>query len=442
MDKNLKGKLIIINVSEIIHIVMSKVWIIVAVAVVFGTLGATYAGISARSGVPMYKATAKLYMSGGTASVTASSITLGQAVIPNYMEIVESRPVLESVIANLGLNMTTAELKRCISDTTPSGTNMLWISVVFPDAEWAKRVTDELVIESASYALEIMGCVPPIVYEEASVPTSAYNMVSASFVMYGALGACVGIAVAGGLLLMCYFLNNKFDSPAKVDDRLRVKLRAFIARNDNGEGKPTAAQACEHFIDSLYADGVQAKVLAFSSVTDGECRDEVVKSFANELCNYGKSVLILDLAGDSVDKEGTSLTGYVDFVQGKCGFESMILKEEGCADKVVRGNSKGFIGEMYGDERFDEVIAQFEELYDYVFVNVPALDMHREAMLIAKKVGNVVIVLSALNSKIAKCKKQRELFVEQDVSVLGAVLGDVEVQNNRYFEKTYKLFLQ
>ena len=152
--------------------------------------------------------------------------------------------------------------------------------------------------------------------------------------------------------------------------------------------------------------------------------------------------MILDLAGDSVDKEGTSLTGYVDFVQGKCGFESMILKEEGCADKVVRGNSKGFIGEMYGDERFDEVIAQFEELYDYVFVNVPALDMHREAMLIAKKVGNVVIVLSALNSKIAKCKKQRELFVEQDVSVLGAVLGDVEVQNNRYFEKTYKLFLQ
>ena len=441
MDKNLKGKFIIINVSEIIHVVMKKLWLIIAVGIILGAVGAAYAGMEAKAGVPMYRATTKLYMSGGSASVTASSINLGQAVIPNYMEIVESRPVLETVIANLGLNMTPAELKNCISDATPSGTNMLWISVVFPDAEWAKRVADELVVASASYALEIMGCVPPVVYEEASVPTRAYNSASSSAMLYGAAGFVAGAAMVGGLILVLYFFNNRFDTPAKVEDRLRTKLLAFIAKSKHGEQCPTVGQACKYFVNSLYMSEVTAKVFAFAGVTDEEGRDEVVSSFAEGLTDLGKKVLLLDLVSKEDVAEEEQDLGLSDFVLGECGFEEIVQRSEGSADRILRGKQFGIAGEIYGNYRFDELLSQCQNQYDYVFVNVPSLEKHQEAVMIAKKAKSVVMVLSAQKSSAFKAKKQVNILEEQSIAVVGAVLKDVKVEKNSYFKKTYKMFL-
>jgi len=434
MDDNLKGKLIIINVSEIIHVVLRKVWLILAVGVIFAAVGGAYAGMVAKSNVPMYRTTTKLYMA------STSSYGSGQATIPNYIQMVESRPVLEGVITNLGLNMTYNELLGCISDTTPTGTNMLWLSVAFPDPEWAKRVADELVKVSAAYALEIMGCVPPIVYEEAGVPVRAYNTVYASTMKYAVLGFAGGVILAGCFVLAMYFLKDRFDTPSKVEDRLRTKLRAFTVRNKNNG--LTNEQAFKGFMNSLYSDEINTKVLPFVSDSDKEGRDELVAELAETLSEYERNVLLLDFVKDISDEQvANGKQNLRTYLAGNCYLDDIICSEENI-DVVYGGDNSGIVCEVYAGTQFDTVLSELSEKYDHVLVNVPAMENHMEAAVIVKKVGSAILVLSAKTSSVFKSKKLLKKLEAQSVDVQGAILLDVKIQGKAYYRRTYKMFME
>ena len=114
-----------------------------------------------------------------TSSVPSGpAFSLGQSTMPNYVELMKSRPVLEGVIEKFGLNMSYSELLGCLSTSSISGTAMMTVTIVFPDPEWAKAIVDEVALESSAYALEVMGMSPPTIYEESIVATRPYNQVS------------------------------------------------------------------------------------------------------------------------------------------------------------------------------------------------------------------------------------------------------------------------
>lgn len=428
MDKNLKGNLIIINVSEIIHVLLRWVWLAVLAGGACAAVLGMYAASMAASNVPMYKTTTKLYIT--------------EMSIPDYMEMVESRPVLETVISELGLNMSHSELKGCISDNTPAGTSTLWLSVVFPDPEWAKAVADELVVVSASYALDIMGGAPPVVYEEASVPTRAYNTVYASATKYGVIGFVAGFILVCGLVFVWYFLKNRFDTPSKVEDRLRVKLLAFIARNKKGKEQPDMVRACRHFVSRMHSEGVAAEILSFVSVSDTEGRTELVSGFAECLEEFGKKVVYIDMTSEVIAAEEQSKPGLNDYLSGKCSLEELVSENKDSADKISVGTNVGLVCELYASNEFENLLQELKNKYDYVLINVPAMENHMEAELITKKTEATVIALSSKGSNIFKTKKLVKNLDKQSINVLGAVLTDVKVQKNRYFKKTYKMFLE
>ena len=258
MDNALKiSNLIIIRVDEVIHWVMKRIiWILLA-GVILAAVGGAYA--TTKTSVPMYRTTTKLYVTGvQTAVPSANSFVLGKQVISNYVELMESRPVLEDVINTLGLNMSPSQLASCISQSVPSDTCMLEVTVVFPDAQWAKTVADELIVVSAEYAVEIMGCNPPTVYEEAVVPTAPYNTTAAPIVMYAAIGGVAGVALAGILVLFTYFLNSKFDTPGKASDKLASPVWAVVPKEEKYR-----RNAGEVFVSRLSYEAEDAKVFSF-----------------------------------------------------------------------------------------------------------------------------------------------------------------------------------
>ena len=440
MEKNQKNNVIVVRVAEIIRLVMKKIWLIVLVGALLAAAG--YGVGTMMKAEPMYMTSAKIYVTGVEASTpSAAGLSLGQQVLNNYIEILKSRPVLEEVIEKLSLNMSYKELKNCITYSVPDGTCMIEIAVAFPDPEWAKKVADELVAVSGKRAQEIMGCSIPVVYEEANVPSSPYNLDNSSPIIYGLLGGIAGIGLTGFLILVSYFANTKFSNPYKVTDKLHLKTLGVIP--DSSTKNATYEEAAyQVFCSRMLFEKPDAKVIDFISATDKENKYEFLQKAADSLKKTGKKVILLDTnlsnpkwgAGDKADIGKKGLEVYLN---GQAQIADIVVKKEDvdyiyCGEPVINGV------ELLGGEAFSKLLAQLKQEYDYILVDTAPVSFVPDALCVAEQADAIILVLSGKNSRIRQARELMESLETRELQIDGTLLKDMNIQGGgKYFCKEF-----
>lgn len=435
MEKNPINKIFIIRVSEVIHVVMKKIWVILIAGAVLAVAG--FGVGAATKEQPMYSTTSKLYVTGVDAAVPSSAgLTLGKQVLNSYIEILKSGPVLEQVIENLNLNMSVGQLRNCISVYIPTDTSMLEITVIFPDGEWAKKVADELVVVSAARALEVMGCTAPIVYEEAYVPSAPYNTNNLSMLLFAALGGVAGVGASGFVIVVLYFMNSRFTNPYKVTDRLRVRMLGVVSDTEYQE------MAYQSFISNMQFENPKAKVLSFVSATEKEDKYEFIEKAAESLKKMGKQVVLVDTnvrnpkwgAGNRVEVYQQGLETYL---RGEISLEEIITRRNGiacidCREAVANPT------ELLMKKEFSGLLNQLKNQYDYVLVDTAPLNYVSDAICVAEITDETILVVSGRAGKVAQAKAVLAKLKEHDKEVLGAVLKDAQVlKDEEYFCKEF-----
>jgi len=433
--------IIMIRVDELIHWVMRRIIWIVLAGVLCAGVGGYYASLMKVT--PMYQTTAKLYVTGVQTMVPSSgNFTLGRQVITNYTEIMESRPVMEEVIETLELNMTPQQLKGCISQRVPSDTCILEVSVVFPDPQWAKAVLDEVLVVSAEYALEVMGCTPPVVYEEAVVPEAPYNTFVPPVMKYALIGGAAGVLLAGFLVLVLYFLNGEFHTPGKAEDILSAPVWGVVPKEE--KYKQGARDA---FVSRLSYEAEGAKVLAFVRTTTKEASYEVMRQAFTGLQEVGKKVICVDtnlgnpmwsvLGGD-----GGKAKGLHELVNGKASLSECVKKAAGEPDKLLCGAKAINSGELLKSPAFAELLAQLKEEYDYIFLDVPPVQYGMDAFAVMSASDLNVWAVSAKYTKAYTAKCAKKSMAAKGVATDGLVLADVSVKKGgRFFVKKYGAYV-
>ena len=91
-----------------------------------------------------------------TTLTSLADLQIGSQLTKDYEVIVRSRPILEDVIQNLGLNMSHQDLEKKISINNPTDTRILSISVTDPDPVMAKTIVDEVANASSEYIGDLM----------------------------------------------------------------------------------------------------------------------------------------------------------------------------------------------------------------------------------------------------------------------------------------------
>lgn len=431
------NNIIMIRVDELIHWVRRRmIWIVLA-GVVCAAVGGYYA--SSMKETPMYQTTAKLYVTGVQTMVPSSgNFTLGRQVITNYVEIMESRPVMEEVIDSLELKMSPQQLKNCISQRVPGDTCILEVSISFPDAQWAKVVLDEVLVVSAEYALEVMGCTPPIVYEEATVPTAPYNTFVPPVMKYAVIGGVAGVALVGMLVLILYFLNGKFHTPGKAEDILSIPVWGVLPKEDKYK-----QGARDVFVSRLSYEAEGAKVVSFVRTTAKEASCNVMQQTFEGLQKVGKKVICVDtnlgnpmwsvLGGENADTKGLH-----ELLIGKVNLSESIQKAEGVPDKLLCGTKAINSGELLKSSAFCELLQQLKEEYDYIFLDVPPVQYGMDAFAVMSASDLNVWVLSAKKTKTYMAKSAKKNMTAKNVTVNGLTLIDVSVRSGgHFFKKKY-----
>lgn len=88
--------------------------------------------------------------------VNLTDLQIGTQLTADYQELLLSRPLLESVIDNLDLEMTPSALEGEISVSNTSGTRIMTITVTDADPEQAADIANEVIRQAKIYLPKIM----------------------------------------------------------------------------------------------------------------------------------------------------------------------------------------------------------------------------------------------------------------------------------------------
>ena len=217
-----------IDLLEIFYLLLHKWKLIVLSTVLTGVCGLL---ISLFLVTPQYESTSVLYVLSKSTSITSlADIQMGSSLTNDYVEVVTSRPIIEQVIQNLGLEGETYKsIKDKISTDNPANTRLLKITVRDSNPKIAKAIADELANVSKSFISIKMDQAAPTVTQygyddgEPVTPNTVKNTV---------LGALLGAVLAMAVVIVSFLLNDTIMTTDDIEKKLGMTVLASIPMDE------------------------------------------------------------------------------------------------------------------------------------------------------------------------------------------------------------------
>lgn len=219
-----------IDLLELLKALKRRLWIILAVTILCGGITGAFSKFVL---TPQYTSTAMVYiLSKETTLTSLADLQIGSQLTKDYAVIVTSRPVLEDVIGNLGLDITYKDMKKKITIDNPKDTRILSISAEDPDPKMAKTIVDEIANTASEYISDIMEMVPPKLIESGEIPV---EKTSPSNIKNAALGALIGFVSVCGVVVLEVLMNDTIRTEDDVEKYLGLTVLAMIPEREGEE---------------------------------------------------------------------------------------------------------------------------------------------------------------------------------------------------------------
>ncbi len=233
MDYTYDDDTIEIDLKEIFYALWHRILIILLAGILGGVIAGAYTRYMM---TPVYTSSSMLLVL--TKETTLSSLAdlqIGSQLTNDYSVMTTSRPVLEEVIDNLGLQMDYEELEKMITISNPADTRILEISVEHPSPQMAMQIVNELSEVASEFIGDNMEVVPPKIIEEGIVPT---EKTSPSTMRNTLLGILAGLFISGGIVVLMTVLNDSIKNEDDVEKYLGLSTLASVPdRKDYIGGK-------------------------------------------------------------------------------------------------------------------------------------------------------------------------------------------------------------
>lgn len=213
-----------IDLLEIVQFLLRKAGYILLTAVLFAviSLAVTVLFIS-----PKYTSTTKMYILNrqATDSLTNSDLQSSTYLTKDYMVLIKSRTVIESVIAELGLDMTYEELLGIMDVSTESDTRVVTIDVTYPDPYLARDIANAIRIAGASHIQTVMNTEAVNSVDEANIPTKKSSPSVRKNVLIAGL---LGFVLAAAVFVVIFLLDDKVNTAEDIERYLGLSVLGLM----------------------------------------------------------------------------------------------------------------------------------------------------------------------------------------------------------------------
>lgn len=214
-----------LDLMQIAGVLLSHFWIIVFSGILVGVCALIYTKMTT---TPTYTSSTKMYIlsKGQNASdVTSSDLQLGAVLASDYAQLIKDRTVTESVIAELGLSMSSEALASRITVNMPGAGRIITISVTDTDPYMASKLVTAVRDTAAQHIKEVMNSEAVNVVEEANIPQ---GQTMGNYKKNGMAGVVVGMAIAIGIIMLQYMMNDTIKNSEDVERYLELSVLGSI----------------------------------------------------------------------------------------------------------------------------------------------------------------------------------------------------------------------
>ena len=207
-----------IDLRELFLALKKRIVAILLTTVIFGGVSAL---ITTFAITPKYSSSAQLYVMSKSGISQLTDLTLGTQLTQDYMVIVKTRPVLEQVIKDLGLNLDYKELEKKITVENPTDTRIMEIKVTDSDPKMAQEMTQELAQVTAKTVSEKMDIKAPTIIEKAY---EADEPDSPSLPKNTLIGAVLGFVLASAVVIVQFMMNDTIRKEEDIEKYLDTNV--------------------------------------------------------------------------------------------------------------------------------------------------------------------------------------------------------------------------
>ena len=170
---------------------------------------------------PVYTATAKMYMvSSSTQSVIdLTDLNIGQSLSKDYVELLKTRPIIEDVIEEQGLDYKYNELLSMLNMAIVADTRIIAIRATSEDPEEAMHIANALADKGVKELPKLMETPQPHIAEYAIIPVNPSSPSLSRNVM---IGAMIGMIIMLGIFLIRFIMDDTFKSADDIEREFGV----------------------------------------------------------------------------------------------------------------------------------------------------------------------------------------------------------------------------
>lgn len=422
---------------------------------------------------PKYTATAEVFatyagQSGETQTTNdmSSGANYLNTQITTYPELVKTEAVLQPVIKDLGLDMTTTDLAGVVTATNPPNTFMVDISAEVGDPQQAADIANSVAknladqISSDLYNNSSSSNGSPIkltVVQKAQTPTSQS---SPNIPLYLAVGLIFGIIVGVGVALLRDILNTKVDSTDDVRELTHASSLGTVPQatilDDSRPvivAQPAGSEAEEFrrirtnlsFLTTTATQG-HGRLLVISSTNPSEGKTTVSANVAVALAEEGKSVLFID-----ADLRHPSVAHKLG-IEGHVGLSHVLSRQASPADVIQKywkpnlhimpaGKRPANASILLNSDLMKEMVERALTQYDYVIIDTAPLSVASEATVFGRMAGGLVLVTGKGVVEKKELENTATALQAAEVPILGFIFNFADpkkIHSKNYYYYYYE----
>lgn len=216
-----------INLSEVYSYFKTKIlWILIAVVVIviIGNLFTIF------TRTPMYQSNTTIVLVGESKDgYNQTQSQLNQNLIGTYSQIIKSRKVLNQVIENLKLKMTTQELAQAIQTSSVEDTEIIQITVENAKAKDAQKITDEVAKVFSEEIKDIYDLENVSILDKAELAKVPYNV---NYLKDNVIYLVIGLVLSFGVVFVMYYFDTSIKSSEVVEEKLGLTVIGIVPKEE------------------------------------------------------------------------------------------------------------------------------------------------------------------------------------------------------------------
>lgn len=392
-------------------------------------------------------------------SITQTDINLNKNLLSTYTKIAKSDTVLEQVIKDLGLNMTSNELKSLVTVQAVNNTQVFKIGVANEDNEMAALITNHLLEVFSKEVKSLYNMNNIYTMDPAEIVNTPYNIHHAKdiaiFVMFGVILSCI-------LVLFIYTFDTTIKCENDIENYTNLNVLSTIpiynakfGKNKtelivNEEPKSPISECFKTFRTNVMFSIVNKKfkTILVTSGFMGEGKSFISSNLAISFANSGKKVILVDtdmrkgrihsifkLPNDQglstcISKIGTygSSLNINDFIK-----ESSIPNLHVMTCGITPPNPS----ELLSSSSMIKLLHALNKQYDIVICDGTPCMLVSDSIVLSKMVDTTIIVTANKVTKIDTLTKIKKSIEMVGGNICGAIINMMDINKKDYKNNYY-----